>query len=115
MNEIPEEHRQRPRVPLQLTATLELEGTLLPVSETRDLSMNGVLLLTPFPPVVGQEGWFRLALTSGKDKLTITAWSRVIRIADNQESKAAALEFLRLDFDSSVELYRLIRYQASEV
>lgn len=106
------ERRQRKRIPVSLNVLLQVGEQHLTFTESRDVSMSGIFLLTETPLPEGTEGELSIRLESGEEHLRIRSGFEVVRvIPPGEETPGMGLAFTGLDPDSSIHLFNLIRYQ----
>jgi hypothetical protein len=77
------------------------------VDETRDLSLNGVYVVSSATPKVGSECDVRITLDEGTG-VRVDARGRVVRV----DERGFALGFTALDIESYHHLQKLVQYNA---
>ena len=106
--------RIRNRVHFETEAAFEVDGYTIEGVESRDISMNGVFLVTPKIFPLGAQGIITITLTFGQQQSRVRAQAEVKRIVSPAESDAPGIgiSFINLDTDSSLILYNIIKYQS---
>jgi len=109
-----ENHRLRPRVPFQIAAEFTVDSTTSHYAETRDISMNGLFLVSDTTYPIGTIGHLTITLSSGQERLRISARCEVTRVTTSNaqsEPSGFGVKFLDLDTDSSISLFNIIKHQ----
>ena len=111
------EKRKRPRVDFVITARFE-NGEHDPVEyRCQNVSMSGVFLQTDNPLAVGTSGRLSILLASGEERLEVRGECQVVRTIGigvgigGNGSAGMGLEFVNLDYASSITLHNMVRYQ----
>ncbi|MCB2182000.1 MAG: PilZ domain-containing protein [Desulfobulbaceae bacterium] len=107
------EKRKHVRVEFIIRAIFETEGQIREDLQCRNISMSGLFLRTENPLPVGTRGNLLIVLECGENRLEVRAESKVARVvgSDNGLPWGMGLEYVRLDPDSSLNLYNVIKYQ----
>jgi len=107
------ERRKRKRVPFISGTEFIIENKKI-MPQLQDISMSGMSLQTAEIENIGTTGEIVIHLICGEEKKEIHALCRVVRHilpAAEHSVKGMGLEIVRIDPDSSILLYNLIRYQ----
>lgn len=113
MNE-EKDKRRRERVPFEIHAEFtSVDGQLIK-GTLHDLSMSGFFLKGEPLCEVGSRGTIKILLVLGLQKISIEADCVVARVVDSTESRGLALQIAKIDTDSSIHLYNIIKFQKLE-
>ncbi len=109
--------RLRKRVPFETSITIEYGGESVTYRQTYDISMNGVFVRTAKPLPVGLKGSFVITLSVGMRNDRIVGRCEVVRsvsiddgLSEEDPGLGMGLKFIKLEPDSSIMLYQIIRY-----
>lgn len=108
------ERRRRKRVEYQVEIQYAFEGEWRQ-AKSINISMSGLLLEVERELRVGEIGKIRIVKDSIKDEALVAANVEVVRAGNGEDADAAhevALRFTRMDFESSVNLFQVIRYNS---
>jgi hypothetical protein len=110
---VAEERRRFPRVDFVVQAVFETQGQVRRDHQCENISMAGLFLRTDAPLPVGTRGSLLIVLECGEERLEVRAACEVSRVVQPGSGRAAGmgLQYLRLDPDSSLALYNVVRYQ----
>ncbi|OHD63294.1 MAG: hypothetical protein A2096_04395 [Spirochaetes bacterium GWF1_41_5] len=107
--------RQRKRIDYNIEVLLDAGKETLVYNKTRDISMNGIFIITDSPFAKGSTGTLTINLTFGEQKAVIKAGFIVARsIKDQGSDSGMGLNFTNLDTESSIHLYNIIAYNSGE-
>ncbi len=107
------EKRRRERVDFTVTAIFETADNERTDNQCVNLSMSGIFLQTANPMPVGTGGNLLIVLECGEERLDVRSKCQVARVVDEKSGQPAGmgLEFTYLGPDSSLVLYKIIKYQ----
>ncbi len=106
-----DERRKRNRIPYQIPIRLK-NTTEWTEATCNNLSMSGMSLQTTTELAVGDLGDFKLVPAMGTERIEITGEFKVVHVQEAQaesEQSEFGVVFNRLDDDSSLNLYQIIR------
>lgn len=109
-----EDTRIRKRIHFVADVSLNIDGDITYYTESRDVSMSGIFLLTDSPPTVGANGQIKITLEVGERKLFVHADCEVVRTvaeSDEKDGNGAGIHFTSIDTESSINLFNIIKYQ----
>ncbi|MEE8484616.1 MAG: PilZ domain-containing protein [Nitrospinota bacterium] len=104
--------RKFSRVNFIIDLDLATGGSTLHYDRTHDISMGGIFVKTDEALKVGTEGAFTIVLSPGEDGVSIKGKFRVASIFDKGGAKGMGLNFTEIEPNSSVELYRVIKFNS---
>lgn len=103
--------RKRARVPFSVKLALSVGGQVREYEKTLDISTGGIFVFTDKPLENGTKGDFVIRLLSRQaSSVEIKGKFQVIYRYEKQGKKGMGLNFTRVDPESSLELYKIIRY-----
>jgi len=83
--------------------------------ETWDISMEGVFVISDLRPPVGTEGKFSFNLAFGDSpEVNINGKFKVVNWQERESNPGFGINFTDVDSDSSLELYKVIRYNTPD-
>lgn len=100
--------RRNTRVRFETTADLFFSDQTIANCSTKDLSINGVMILGLKGRVLGEECEFRLHLGGGKPHIVLAIKSRISRITE----EGTALHFYEIELESFQHLKNIIYYNS---
>ena len=111
------EKRIRKRVDYLIDTTYIIaDGSEIPCI-IHDISMSGFYLQTEDPQPEQSKVQVKITLQIGNEKQKVSAECIVIRSVrdtENSENSGMALQVIRIDQDSSITLYNMIKYQSHD-
>lgn len=103
--------RKLDRVAFTINLALTTQDRTLNYSETHDISTGGIFVVTDDQLDVGTTGDFVINLTSGGNGgVEIKGRFEVVSHSDKDGVRGMGIHFKDLDPDSSIRLYRIVRY-----
>jgi hypothetical protein len=114
-DETKDEKRRLNRVHFVTEITFTLAGKTSTYTETRNLSMTGVFVVTGDPLALNSEGEFVLTLKMGESGgIPIKGWFKVANHHKTEGEEGMGIKFVRMGTDDSLNLYKVIRYNNPE-
>ena len=107
--------RLRERVPFSVVVRWEVMDRETEYNICRDISMNGIYLMTDRIFPIGTKGLLTIRMDAGEQHLELRINCTVARIVGDKlgrEQQGMALTFDYISPDDSLELFNIIRYQA---
>jgi c-di-GMP-binding flagellar brake protein YcgR len=108
------ERRRRKRVEYRVEIQYAFEGEWHRAKSV-NISMSGLLLEVDRELRIGEFGKIRIVKDSLKEDALVAANVEVVRSEAGEsanETREVALRFTRMDFESSVNLFQVIRYNS---
>lgn len=103
-----QEKRQRERVSFEIDVEVTGTGKWVPIQQSRDLSMGGILLLSEEPLPVGETVSLRFLDQDPENTPVIPG--KVLRVIEDGEFWQIGVQFEDLSSDTSLFLYRIVQY-----
>jgi len=105
------EKRKRERVDYVLDAKFTLSGGKTITCKLHDISMSGFFLQTEEVLSVGSKGTIHITLQFGENIRKVEALCTVTRSLKRLDASGFALQISKIDTDSSINLYNMIKFQ----
>ena len=105
-----ESRREFTRVPVRFRAELHSGETTIPCEETKDISLNGIYLVTARALPLGSECRVVLRLGDAVEGVQVEAQGIIVR----KDALGMAVEFGEMGADSYNHLKNLIMYNSAE-
>lgn len=103
-----QEKRQRERVPFEIDVEVSGTGKWLPVKQSKDLSMGGLLLLSEEPIALGEMVSLRFLEQDSENSPVVSG--KVMRVVEDGELWQIGIQFEELSSDTSLFLYHIVQY-----
>lgn len=97
------DEREKPRVIFHVSASLDLEGQTVN-GNVENLSIGGMFIHTSDKLPADARGDVTIYLSGSSSELTLNMTGEVVR----EDSKGAAVKFLKMDLDSYIHLKNII-------
>jgi len=94
---------------------LTYDGKPHKYDETYDICMEGLFVITDERPPIGKEGVFSFSLSCGSSpEAEINGKFAVANWQERDSKPGIGIKFVELNSDSSLELYKIIRYNTPD-
>jgi c-di-GMP-binding flagellar brake protein YcgR len=103
-----QEKRMRERVPFEVDVEVSGSGKWVPIQQSRDLSMSGILLVSEDPLPMGEEVTLRFLDQDRENAPEIRG--KVVRVIEDENLWQVGVQFDALSSDASLYLYHIVQY-----